>query len=378
MEETVVKKKKPWLVPVIIGAIAGAVLIFVLVLSIVLFLHALSPEQRLKKRLKAGEKYMTELDYEQAMLAYQSAIMIDPNSVDAFAGYTSAVMCLADQYLLEGNQEAAVTVLKEAIQEIDEYYQRYKRQELGEMENLLKDRLAQIGKANVIAEAGSESVEEEPEDFTSVDVDELPEGLNAFLENMFWIGMYDCEDEEKLKDQITWIFGNPYTLVDFSLYSDHAYFPPYDQVKDNPNYFRPDQGENAWTGTYIYDADGVDWILKNIYHVSDSMLGAIKNPGYYKTMENPYEQGTFYKQLLYYDGKYEVHSQEGWGGPGVYFELVSAEKAGDLYHIYYKEIPAYDGYTEDEIDYIYAIMEYKVIDGKGYWSIYEKSMEPLF
>ena len=375
--DEVVKKKKPWLIPVIIGAIAGAFLIFVLVFSIVLFLHALSPEQRLKKQLKAGEKYMTELDYEQAVLAFRSAITIDPNSVDAFAGYTSAVMCLADQYLLEGNQEAAVSVLKEAILEIDEFYQRYKRQELGEMENLLKDRLAQIGKANVLAEAGSETVEEEPEDFTSVDVNALPEGLNAFLENMFWIGMYDCEDEAKLKDQITWVFGNPYTLVDFGLYSDHAFFPPYDQVKDNPSYYRPDQGENAWAGTYIYDADGVDWILKNIYHVDDSMLAAIKNPGYYETIENPYEGG-FYKQLLYYDGKYEVHSQEGWGGPGVYIEVMSAEKAGDLYHVCYKEIPAYDNYTEDEIVYLYAIMEYKVIDGKGYWSIYEKSTEPLF
>ncbi len=42
-----------------------------------------SPHQRLKKQLIIGQKYLNEMDYEQAVAAFNEALDIDPNSSDA-------------------------------------------------------------------------------------------------------------------------------------------------------------------------------------------------------------------------------------------------------------------------------------------------------
>lgn len=39
--------------------------------------------RRLQEQLRLGEKYLTELDYEQAIAAYRAAIEIDPRCEEA-------------------------------------------------------------------------------------------------------------------------------------------------------------------------------------------------------------------------------------------------------------------------------------------------------
>ena len=48
------------------------------------------PAQRLKEQLELGQKYLTELDYEQAVAAFKSILDIDPNYEDARTGLLSA------------------------------------------------------------------------------------------------------------------------------------------------------------------------------------------------------------------------------------------------------------------------------------------------
>ena len=75
MTDVTVKKKKSWIIPVIIG---GVLLFLTLIASVVLITVFAVPKAGLKKHLNLGDKYLTDMDYENAILAYKDAIEIDP------------------------------------------------------------------------------------------------------------------------------------------------------------------------------------------------------------------------------------------------------------------------------------------------------------
>ncbi len=66
--------------------------------------------RRLQEQLRLGEKYLTELDYEQAIAAYRAAIEIDPRCEEAYLG-------LADVYVAKGQPEQAAAVLEAGYEE---------------------------------------------------------------------------------------------------------------------------------------------------------------------------------------------------------------------------------------------------------------------
>ena len=53
-------------------------------------LTANSSGRRLADQLELGQKYLDELDYEQALVAFEAAISIDPKCVDAYLGMAEA------------------------------------------------------------------------------------------------------------------------------------------------------------------------------------------------------------------------------------------------------------------------------------------------
>ena len=78
-EQQVVKKKAK--VPIIAGiAVAVAVLAIVGIFAFMRFKAA----NDIKNQLKAGDKYLTELDYENAILAYEKVLEMDPNNEEAY------------------------------------------------------------------------------------------------------------------------------------------------------------------------------------------------------------------------------------------------------------------------------------------------------
>ncbi len=108
-EEKVVKKKS--YVPFIIIAAVIFVIIF-LVIAIIQSISIISgsDEKKLQEQLDLGERYLQELAYEQAIVAYTAAIEIDPKSVDAYLG-------LADAYLGLGDVNMALDVLQDGYDE---------------------------------------------------------------------------------------------------------------------------------------------------------------------------------------------------------------------------------------------------------------------
>lgn len=88
-----------------IGIIVGAVAVIIAVIIGVIASRGENEGARLQKLLDAGAKYLAELDYEQAVVAYNEAITLDPKNVDAYIG-------LAEAYLGMGDFDAAREALE--------------------------------------------------------------------------------------------------------------------------------------------------------------------------------------------------------------------------------------------------------------------------
>jgi len=87
----------------IVAGIAVVAVIAAVMIGIVAYNN--STPVKLSKQLELGQKYLSEQDYEQAIVAYQAAIEIDPMASDAYLG-------LADAYIGQGDLEKAAEVLQ--------------------------------------------------------------------------------------------------------------------------------------------------------------------------------------------------------------------------------------------------------------------------
>lgn len=109
-----VTKKKKWLWPVIIVSVIVLLLIFLVVaIFATAGIVSYTKDKNLQEQLDLGERYLDELDYEAAIVAYEMAIEIDSKSVDAYIG-------LADVYVEMKKYEDAIDVLKDGYNETEE------------------------------------------------------------------------------------------------------------------------------------------------------------------------------------------------------------------------------------------------------------------
>ena len=93
--------------------IGAAVFIAVaLVAILVVFAPKTADATKIQEQLSLGEKYLSELKYEQAEAAYLAVIKIDPKNVDAYLG-------LSNVYVAQGEYGKAEEILKTALEELD-------------------------------------------------------------------------------------------------------------------------------------------------------------------------------------------------------------------------------------------------------------------
>lgn len=92
-------------------AIVGIVLALAVALIAGIVIIQATPANKLKRQLKLAEKYLTELNYEQALIAYNEAIKIDPKCETAY-------LAMADIYIKQGQPEKAVAILEEGQKNI--------------------------------------------------------------------------------------------------------------------------------------------------------------------------------------------------------------------------------------------------------------------
>ena len=80
MEKPITKKKRfpVWVIILIsVVLVGGTIGGFVIA-------NSLSPERRAEKQLELARKYIAELNYEQAIIAYEAAIELDRKNIDAY------------------------------------------------------------------------------------------------------------------------------------------------------------------------------------------------------------------------------------------------------------------------------------------------------
>lgn len=87
-----VKKKSK--APLII--VLSLLVVILAVVGTVVVVKSNSPERRLQAQLDLGQRYLEELDYEQAIACFEAAIEIDPKNTDAYYGLINAYVGLDD------------------------------------------------------------------------------------------------------------------------------------------------------------------------------------------------------------------------------------------------------------------------------------------
>ncbi|MCL7749197.1 tetratricopeptide repeat protein [Halalkalibacter alkaliphilus] len=84
-----------------------------LILVFMVACSQMTTAEQVDEKLKLGNKYLLEENYEEAILAYEEAIEIDPRSVDAYLG-------LVDIYIALEEDDLIVTTLKDGIDSVEE------------------------------------------------------------------------------------------------------------------------------------------------------------------------------------------------------------------------------------------------------------------
>ena len=79
--------------------------------TLVLLVPTSVKAKKVEEQLNLGAKYLSELNYEQAIVAYEAVIKIDPKCEEAY-------LAMADIYIATGEFEKAEEVLKQAEEEI--------------------------------------------------------------------------------------------------------------------------------------------------------------------------------------------------------------------------------------------------------------------
>ena len=69
-----------------------------------------STAEKWQEQYDLGMKYLEEQNYEEAIVAFTAAIEIDPKQADAYLN-------LADTYILQGDYEAALTLLQDGLEQ---------------------------------------------------------------------------------------------------------------------------------------------------------------------------------------------------------------------------------------------------------------------
>ena len=117
------------------GFLISIVTIFAVIFAVLIGINIYNaPARRLAEQLNLGNRYLEEMDYEQAVVAFTNAIEIDPMSADAYIGAAEAYVGLreperAEEILAQGIEKISDVRLEEKLKEIENELDRIKKEE---------------------------------------------------------------------------------------------------------------------------------------------------------------------------------------------------------------------------------------------------------
>lgn len=111
--KSVLKSKKVTLVFI-------ALLIIVIGIISKLTVNSVGEDKKIKEKLELGEKYLTEMKYEEAIVAFEEVISIEPRRMEAYLGLADAYLGLELPEKALESLERGIAVIKEAKLEDNE------------------------------------------------------------------------------------------------------------------------------------------------------------------------------------------------------------------------------------------------------------------
>lgn len=129
-ESTDTNRKKKIPVPVIV---IGIILLLAAAAGgIYAYLTVNSPAYKVGKKLELADSYMSQQDYDQAISAYEEAIVIDSETFAAYAGIAKAYIAKGDA-VYDSDYEQAMKLYKEALKATERSYREPGDPELSEL-----------------------------------------------------------------------------------------------------------------------------------------------------------------------------------------------------------------------------------------------------
>ena len=155
-------------------------------------LYKSSDSVRVQEQLDLGEKYLAELDYDQAIVAYETVLEIEPMNVEAYLG-------LSDAYIGKDDYESALAILQKGydltadyeikikIDGINEEIERVKAEKV-RLEEEERKHFGQVNDTQFnidleemqIEELEGEAMEAEESIIQKADIDNLLECINQY------------------------------------------------------------------------------------------------------------------------------------------------------------------------------------------------------
>lgn len=90
--------------------ISLSAIVLVIGIAVGFYASKFSPQNNLRRQLELGNKYLVELDYENAKIAFEKILKIDPKNIQAILG-------LANAYIGLGEEEKALEIMLEGYQQ---------------------------------------------------------------------------------------------------------------------------------------------------------------------------------------------------------------------------------------------------------------------
>lgn len=116
-EENLVQKKKGK-TGLIIG-IAGGVVLLAAIVAVVLYFFVGSTARKVNKQLEIADKYLTDCNYEEAVLAYKGVLDLDPTCERAYIGLSDAYTGLLDECIESEDYDKAKAWMKDAVSDME-------------------------------------------------------------------------------------------------------------------------------------------------------------------------------------------------------------------------------------------------------------------
>ena len=209
--------------------IIAAVVLVVIAVAVGLIAYNNSPSVRLRKQLDLGNKYLAELNYEQAIAEFNKALEIVPDDAEALESLINAYLDWADELEAADDLDKALEILQKGFDATGD-------SRLSDRVERLKEKIAIRDEERIKAEMREELG--------------ITEQVQALLDNL-----YELSTAGNYEDAAVMVLAETKTFADVK-----AKFESSQYVQENNNSYILNEG-NVRLGLYLKD----DGYAENLY-----------------------------------------------------------------------------------------------------------------